>query len=253
MLGINTDLLNDSLSNWNSNNIVVSGNSLAQNLYIANFLKAKPGNKILFIELSRFRKNYPNSFNSAAKVIGFANFPDSYFAYVDYNQNLLFRVKNVEDFFIDWVSFRQNQLKQLLTKEKFSRYQAIGFAPISFSSYNKVESFITEYDIQRFSNEVFDKETFIKINDLLSNQALGKFKVVFFLPVTSLNKSELKFSSPLFHVIPLDSKWEYDTNFLKTISKSNNLMDKNHLNYQGSVIYTQGLIKYIKSNEASWQ
>ncbi len=253
MLGVNTFLLNDSLKYWNSINIGISGSSLAQNLYLADYFRKMPGNKIVFVELSRFHKKYPLSFNSATKAIGLANFPNSYFDFVEQKTDIFFKINNLENEFLDWVNFNQNELKQLLSTDDISKNQTIGFVPHNVNSYHKLESFITKENLVFNFNKLYDSISIDKLYSLLKNQKRGEFKVIFFLPVTTLDKSELKYSVPLYHLIPKDSKWEYDSSFLRSVSRSEHLMDKNHLNLRGSIIYSQGLVKYIKAHEDSWK
>ncbi|CAM3402759.1 hypothetical protein [Aquirufa ecclesiirivi] len=251
MMGINTDLLNDSLTEWKSINIGVPGSSLAQNLYLANFLKNKPGNKVLFIELSRYKKNRLNA--TATKALGFSNYLDSYNEYIHVNPSVASVVKNWEFSFWEWLNKKQNAIKQLIFPEKKVKYEVIGFNPNNASNYRKTDSFITQKDKLNFANGSIDSEAMGKIHELLTVLVNSKCKVIFLLPMTSLEKSELKFSIPIFEAIPINNKWNYDSSFIQAISHPKYLADKNHLNYQGSVVYTQGLVNYIKANEKNWQ
>ncbi|MHA8054486.1 hypothetical protein VR611_00940 [Aquirufa nivalisilvae] len=251
MMSINPDLLNDSLPEWSSINIGISGNSLAQNLYLANFLKNKPGFKVLFIELSRYKKNRLN--NNVAQTLGLINYPDSYYEFIHDRPSVTSFLNNWEYIVWDWLYYIQNNIKQLISPNGIVMYQMIGFAPVYYFNFGKTDSFLSETDLLEFSNGTIDMEAMVRVHELLQGQVKGNYRVIFLLPVTTMEKSELKFSVPIFQNTPMNNKWCYDSSFIQAISHPKYLADKNHLNYQGSVIYTQGLLKYIKSNEASWQ
>lgn len=250
MMSINPDLLIDSLPEWNSINVGVSGNSLAQNLYLANFLKNKPGFKVLFIELSRYKKNRPNS--TVAQNLGISNYPTSYYEYIHIKPNVDRLLNNWDSDFWDWLNYIQNQIKNIISPNRIMKYQLMGFAPNFTSSYEKTDSFFSENDLLEFSNGTIDMEAMGRVHELLLGQEKGNYQVIFLLPVTTMEISELKFSIPIFQHIPLNNKWEYESPFIKAISNSKYLADKNHLNFQGSIIYTQGLVKYIKAHEKNW-
>ncbi|WP_459468521.1 hypothetical protein [Aquirufa nivalisilvae] len=251
MRSINTDLLKDSLDEWESINVGVSGSSLAQNLYLANFLKNKPGFKVLFIELSRYKKNRPNS--TVAQTLGLINYPDSYYEFIHDCTSVTRILNNWESYALEYLNNIQSNIKQFLSRERILKFQMIGFAPVFNSGYWKTDSFITEIDIVNFSNGQIDTEVIGRIRELLVAQVKGNYRVIFLLPVTTMEKSELKFTVPIFQNIPINNKWYYDSPFIQAISHPKYLEDKNHLNYHGSVIYTQGLLKYIKANKKKWQ
>ncbi|MHA8087441.1 hypothetical protein [Aquirufa sp. Wall-65K1] len=251
MRSINTQLLNDSLDECESINVGVSGNSLAQNLYLANYLKNKPGFKVLFIELSRYKKNRPNSI--VAQTLGLINYPDSYYEFIHDCPSVTRILNNWESDVWEYLNNTQSIIKQILSQERILKYQMIGFAPVFNSSYRKTDSFISEKDLLEFSNGTIDMEVMGRVQELLHGQVKGNYRVIFLLPVTTMEKSELKFTVPIFQNIPMNNKWYYDSPFIQAISHPKYLADKNHLNYQGSVIYTQGLLKYIKANEKYWE
>lgn len=79
---VNTKLVQDSLPIWQVYNLGLVGNTLAQNLYLAQYIYSLPGNKVVFIELSSYLFNYPESFKMALEYLEVPNFPNSYFRFM---------------------------------------------------------------------------------------------------------------------------------------------------------------------------
>lgn len=253
MKAINPNLLNDSLPNWRSINLGMSGNSLAQNLFFAEFLSKKPGNKVLFIELTKFKSDPPITFTYTSKIVEIPNFPFSYYQYINFNQDLRMKFENTERLFWDWIIKKQIGIKELFSGDLDQSYKSIGFTPIVNSNYPYSDSFLTREDLVNYSHEHVDPETMERIQGILKLQVKRKFQVVFLMPLNYKSKDELALQIPIYSTLPSSLKWEYDDLFLKDIKKAKYLEDRNHLNYQGSLIYSQGLVNYIKANEKNWQ
>ncbi|MDF5690857.1 hypothetical protein [Aquirufa aurantiipilula] len=252
MKGVNPQLLNDSLPNWNTINLGMSGNSLAQNLFFAQFLSKQPGKKVLFIELTKFKTDMPLSFSSTGKILDIPNFPYSYYQYVNLNKGVKNKLENTEKVFWDWLIRKQTGIKSLLSGEVDESYKTIGFTPVYKSNYPFQDSFINRNDMVEFSHNDVDLETWERLQELLKLQKDGIFKLVFLMPLNYKTEDELALEIPIYKSLPFSSKWEYEDQFLKEITNSSHLEDRNHLNYRGAMIYSQGLVKYIKANEKNW-
>ncbi|MFL0162084.1 hypothetical protein [Aquirufa salirivi] len=253
MKSVNPKVLNDSLSGWETINFGMSGNSLAQNLFFAQFLSKMPGKKVLFIELTKFKSEMPISFTYTAKVLGFPDFPFSYYQYIHVNQDFRTKFENTEKVFWDWITKQQMGVKGLISGEIDQSYKIIGYTPIYESNYPHHDSFITRQDLVTYSKGKVDIEIWNRIEEIIKLQVKGNLKVVFLMPLNYKSKDELALQIPIYSTLPSSLKWEYDDLFLKEIKKANYLEDRNHLNYQGSLIYSQGLVNYIKANEKNWQ
>ncbi len=253
MKSVNPNVLNDSLPDWETINFGMSGNSLAQNLYFAQFLSKMPGKKVLFIELTKFKSEMPISFTYTAKVLGLPDFPFSYYQYTYVNQDFKSKFEHTEKMFWDWITKQQMGIKGLISGEIDQSYKIMGYTPVYESNYPHHDSFITRQDLVTYSKGKVDLEIWKRIEEIIKLQVKGHLKVVFLMPLNYKSKDELALQIPIYSTLPSSLKWEYDDLFLKDIKKAKYLEDRNHLNYQGSLIYSQGLVNYIKANEKNWQ
>lgn len=254
---VNTKLIQDSLSIWKVYNWGLIGNTLAQNLYLANYIYSLPGNKVVFIELSSYLSNYPESFKTALENLDIPDFPNSYFRFMgdklpQPTKSLGF-LKGKEDIFWNKMIQNQNTLKGIFFQDDYNGYNNIGFSPTSRNDVISKESFLNQDDLLVFARSPLDKLVNEKVNQTLKFQSRNSFKIVFLLPVTSNDKVDFKLKIPIFNNIPKDSKWEYDNQFLHDIANPTHLENRNHMNSRGAYVYSQGLVKYIKANESAWK
>ncbi|AWL10315.1 hypothetical protein HME7025_02475 [Aquirufa nivalisilvae] len=254
--GVDINLLKGALSKWNIMHLGLAGNTLAQTLYLANLFKELPGNKVVIIELTPYKRTFPESFKYAGAYLNIPNFLENYYRYISASRhdNFTLPILNYQEFYF-WNTLTeiQNQLKVIFKGENNYKVIPIGFVPSSDANCNSVGSFLTTRDLSHYSSSGLNKTMWSKINNLLNQQKERDFKVIFVLPITSRREGEYIQEIPVFNKIPIDSKWQYDDVFLEQMAKPLNLADNNHLNVRGAYVYSQGLLKYIKSNEASWQ
>lgn len=253
---VHVPLIQDSLKTWKVYNLGLLGNTLAQNLYLAQYIKKLPGNKVVFIELTPFILNYPETFKMALEYLELPNFPESYFKFLgrpvppskDYDF-----LDDFETSFWNMMIQNQNALKSIISQEDFNGYNEIGFSPTSRNDVVSSESFLSHDDLRVFSQSDLDPIMYDRVNQSLKMQQKNEFKVVYLLPVTSNEKADFEQKIPIFNKIPEDSKWEYQDEFLRMLANPSYLENKNHMNSRGAYIYSQGLVKYIKANENNWQ
>lgn len=253
---VNSQLIQDSLSTWQVYNVGLLGNTLAQNLYLAQYIKNLPGDKVVFIELTSYMVNYPETFKTAVEYLELPDFPNSYYKFLEKplppSKNYGF-LDDFEKAFWNTMIQNQNAIKGIVFREDYNGYDEIGFSPTNRNDIVTQESFLSQEDLLAFASCPLDVNIYGKVNQVLKTQKQNEFKVVFLLPITCNDKAEFEVKVPVFNKIPKEAKWEYEEQFLQDITNSKYLENKNHLNSLGAYVYSQGLVKYIKSNEASWQ
>ncbi|CAM4196792.1 hypothetical protein EWU23_04935 [Cytophagaceae bacterium 50C-KIRBA] len=252
---VNPQVLAQALPNWRMYNLGLIGNSLAQNLFIAEYLKTLPGNKVVFIELTSFIPNFPDSFKQAGEQLKIPHFPSAYFSFVgkeEHQNKDITYLENMEVQFWERLIQCQNLLKSVIYQNDFNGYEEIGFSSTNRHDVFSTNSFLTTEDLHYLAHGPVDKIMHDRVNQALKKQVPQAFKIVFLLPVTSPEKLDFKRKIPTFNKIAGDSKWVYDEQFLREMANSANLENRNHMNSRGAYIYSQGLIKYIKANEKNW-
>lgn len=252
---VNSKIIQDSITNFQILNLGLSGSTLAQNLFLVNYLQKLPGRKVFFIELSPFQNNIPKSFINAARLLRISDFPQSYFAYIGKNQlaqkPISKIIEDVEIEFWDKLLNLQNFLKMKILKSNYSAYKAIGYSPTSKSMIGSQYLMFNSKYYHNYSAGHKDTVMMNRIRQILLNQRNDK--IIFFIPTTFSNENEISVELPVFYSLPINSKWEYDNQLLREIDNPANLENKNHMNSRGAYIYSQGIIKYIKANEKNWK
>lgn len=253
---VNSTLIEDSLRDWQVYNLGLLGNTLAQNIFLAHYIKSLPGNKVVFIEFTYYLSSYPETFEKAMEYLELPNFPNSY---VEFLGKPLTPTKNysfLEDLEIAfWKAMIQNQnaIKRIVFQDDFNGYHEIGYSPTNRNDVVSKESFLSLEKWQEFAQSKLDTNLFEKANQILKSQKQKEFNVVFLLPVTANDQVDFEGKIPAFNHLPKDSKWEYKEQFLKEIANPAHLENKNHMNSLGAFVYSQGLVNYIKANEKNWQ
>lgn len=252
---VNSKLIQDSLTTWRVYNMGLLGNTLAQNLYLAQFIKNLPGNKVVFVELTSYLVNYPESFESALEYLELPDFPNSYYKFlgkpIPSSKNYGF-LDDFEAVFWNTMIQNQNVIKRIAFRDEYNGYNEIGYSPTNRNDVVSKESFLNQENLHVFALSKLDMNAYSRVNQALKMQEQNEFKVVFLLPITSNNKDDFEIKIPIFNKIPKESKWEYTGQFLQEMANPRYLENKNHMNSQGAMIYSQGLVKYIKANEKNW-
>jgi hypothetical protein len=85
------------------------------------------------------------------------------------------------------------------------------------------------------------------IEGLINEGKRKDIQIIFFVPTTFINLKEKMLTLPILNKILPENRWFYTPMFLAEINKTGYMADENHLNKYGAQVYTEELIKKIKS------
>ena len=157
---------------------------------------------------------------------------------------ILYKLKLLKKYYSNQFSI-QGKLKHLFIESKDT---IVGYkVHKKISKINTVSSFLTYDEIYNNKTELRSISYNNYINYLMKLGKKHDSKIIFFLPVTSKTPEEKKIIISVFNSLHDSLKISFSKEFLKKISKSDYLYDRNHLNSEGARVYSKWLGEYLVS------
>lgn len=238
---VNTSQLQKALQMKGVYNLGLSSSSFLFNYLLAKkLIEISPPKSTIFIELCGSQPTPPVSYEYFFSETDCINLLKLYFTL---NGN----IEKIDVIIFHFLSLKKS-IKTLF-ESNLSLKSEIGYISDSriFKGSNKAVITLQEVvNVNTQLNAVQHKYLGI-IEELINEGKRKDINIVFFVPTTFKNKKEETFALPIFNKILPENRWFYTPLFLSEIKKTSYLSNENHLNKYGAKIYTEELIKKIKT------
>ncbi len=250
---VNDDEINEAVSgNYRFINLGIASSTISQHYYLARHISNQKGKKILFVEMSGFRREHSANVAVAHYLLRLTGSSLNYYKSVDSivgpENSFVPSFKSYQRSVFNTFKIAQVALKSIIgfhpRCENHFGYKPLGqlrnsgpgplLRPAHFEQYAsaKTNLFIERY-IQAFKN--LEKST-------------PGLKIIFILPFTSYREMEREQMIPSYLKLDSSDKVAYPQILYDQINDSTFLADNNHLNQKGAKIYTEFFTQYLTNN-----
>ncbi len=242
---VNTDQLQKTFKLKGIYNLGLSKSSFLYNYLLAKrLIKISPPQSTIFIELCSSQPTPPVSYKYFFSETDCINL-------LKLHLTLSEKIEKIDNIIFHFLSLKESI--KILFESNLTLKPEIGYVNDSSIYKGSNKTVITFQEIANVNKELnpVQHKYLHFIEELINEGKENNINIIFFVPTTIKDIKEKTLTFPIFNKILPENRWFYSPLFLNNMKKRSYLFDENHLNKYGAKIYTDELIKKIRTMDKS--